>query len=54
MENSCGKQRYSSKKKANKARKNSMKIQPGLQLTVYRCKECRGFHLSKYLHRIGS
>jgi len=53
MDNRCGKQRYSSQKAANKARKKSMKIQPGLQLSVYQCKDCHGYHLSKHLHRIG-
>ncbi len=53
LENMCGKQRYNSQKEANKAKKKSMKTQPGLQLTVYRCQVCHGFHLSKHLHRIG-
>ena len=53
MDNRCGKQRYPSKKLANKARKKSMKAQPGLQLSVYRCEECRGYHLSKQVYRIG-
>ena len=52
INNRCGKKQYSSQKKANKARKKSMKTQPGLQLAVYRCKDCNGFHLSKHLHRI--
>ena len=52
MDNKCGKKRYGSKKEANKARKKTMRAQPGLQLTVYRCEECRGFHLSKHVFRI--
>ena len=54
MDNKCGKKRYSSQKEANKSRKKQMKINPSQQLTVYRCKDCRGFHLTKYLHRIGN
>jgi len=53
MTNRCGKKRYSSQKEANKARKRSMKIQSGLQLMVYRCEDCHGYHLTKHLHRIG-
>ena len=47
MVSSCNKKRYLSKKIANKTRKKSMKAKPGLQLHVYQCDDCHGFHLSK-------
>ncbi len=54
MGNTCGKKRYPSQKKANKAKKKTMRFQPDLHLAVYHCEECGGYHLSKHLHRIGS